>query len=58
MDAARLSYLAGNELPDPAHVKTLLVAAGEQGIPAKLQEEGKAKTHVCTCFSNLHLHLR
>ena len=25
MDAARLSYLAGNELPDPAHVKMLQV---------------------------------
>ena len=58
MDAARLSYLAGNELPDPAHVKTLLVAAAEQGIPAKLHEQGKATTHACTCFSKLHMHLQ
>ena len=58
MDAERLTYLAGNDLPTPAHVKTLLVATGHQGIPAKLQQEGKATTHTCTYYPNLHQHLQ
>ena len=47
MDAERQTYLAGNELPTTAHVKTLLVATGHTGIPAKLQQEGKATNHTC-----------
>ena len=43
MDAERQTFLAGNVLPTPAHIKTLIVPMGHQGIPAKLQLEGKAK---------------
>ena len=44
MDADRQTFLAGNVLPTPAHVKTLIVPTGNQGIPAKLQlENGEAK---------------
>ena len=39
MDAERQIYLAGNVLPLPALVKTLEVPTGNQGIPAKLQQE-------------------
>ena len=48
MDAERQTYLAGNVLPTTAHVRTLMVPTGHQGIPAKLQLEGKAKDHTCT----------
>ena len=54
MDADKVSFLAGNELPDAALVKTLLVANGEQGVPAKLKEKGGAIARTCTCISNLH----
>ena len=54
MDANRVSFLAGNELPDAVLVKTLLVATGEQGIPAKLKEQGNAIAHTCTYFYKLH----
>ena len=44
MDAERQTFLAGNVLPTPAHVKTLIVPTGNQGIPAKLQlDNGEAK---------------
>ena len=39
MDAERHAYLAGNVLPHPAHVKTLEVSIGSQGIPAKLEQD-------------------
>ena len=43
MDADRQAFLAGNVLPLPAHVKTLEVPTGNQGIPSKLQlEHGEA----------------
>ena len=54
MDADKVSFLAGNKLPDAALVKTLLVANGEQGVPAKLKEEGGAIAHTCTYISKLH----
>ena len=54
MDADKVSFLAGNELPDAALVKTLLVANGEQGVPAKLKEKGGTIAHTCTYISNLH----
>ena len=47
MDADRQAFLAGNVLPLPAHVKTLEVPTGNQGIPSKLQQEhGEAMSHV------------
>ena len=39
MDADKVSFLAGNELPDAALIKTPLVANGEQGVPAKLKKK-------------------
>ena len=36
MDAERQTYLAGNVLPPPALVKSLMVPSGNQGIPSKL----------------------
>ena len=50
MDAERQTFLAGNVLPTPAHVKTLEVPTGNQGTPSKLQlEHGEAKiTHAPT----------
>ena len=56
MDADKVSFLAGNELPDAALVKTLLVATGEQGIPAKLKEKGSSHLHLHLPIA-LHLHL-
>ena len=67
MDAEKVAFLAGTELPDAALIKTLLVATGKQGIPAKLKEKGDAIAHTCTCkctnhyadngTCNLHQHL-
>ena len=54
MDADKVSFLAGNELPDAALIKTPLVANGEQGVPAKLKEKGGAIVRTCTCIYNLH----
>ena len=44
MDADKVAFLAGTELPDAALVKTLLVASRMQGVPAKLKEKGEAPT--------------
>ena len=54
MDADKVAFLAGKELPDTALVKTLLVASGEQGVPTKLKEKGEAMVSTCTCIYNLH----
>ena len=54
MDADKVSFLAGNELPEAAVVRTLLVATGEQGIPAKLKEKGSTIAHTCTYIFKLH----
>ena len=45
MDAEKVAFLAGTELPDAALIKTLLVATGKQGIPAKLKEKGDTIVH-------------
>ena len=39
MDAERQAYLAGNVLPLPPLVKSLMVPTGNQGIPAKLHTD-------------------
>ena len=39
MDADRQAFLAGNVLPLPPLIKTLMVPTGKQGIPAKLQQD-------------------
>ena len=54
MDANKGTFLAGNELPDAALVKKLLVANGEKGVPAKLKERGDAIVSTCTYIYNLH----
>ena len=60
MGADKAAFLAGKELPNAALVKTLLVATGEQGIPAKLKEKGSTVSHTCTPAPTstiaLHLH--
>ena len=40
MDAVKVAFWSGRELPDAALVKTLVVASGEQRVPAKLKEKG------------------
>ena len=42
MDAQKLAFLSGRELPDAALIKTLLVASGLQGVPAKLKGKGES----------------
>ena len=54
MDAEKVAFLAGTELPEEALIKTLLVATGKQGIPAKLRGKGDAIARTCSCVSNLH----
>ena len=48
MDAERQAFLAGNVLPSPAMVKSLMVPSGNQGIQPKLHtdhgEAGAAHT--------------
>ena len=54
MDADKVAFLAGKELPGTALVKTLLVASGEQGVPPKLKEKGEARVSTCTRIYKLH----
>ena len=54
MAADKATFLAGKELPEEALVRTLLVATGDQGIPAKLKEKGSTIAHTCTYISKLH----
>ena len=49
MDADKVAFLAGRELPNAALVKTFLVASGEQVAPAKLKEKGEAPAST-TCI--------
>ena len=50
MDAERQTFLAGNVLPPPALVKSLMVPSGNQGIPSKLHmDHGETTvTHTTT----------
>ena len=50
MDADRQTFLAGNVLPTPALVKSLMVPSGNQGIPSKLHmDHGETTvTHTTT----------
>ena len=50
MDAERQNFLAGNVLPSPALVKSLMVPSGNQGVPNKLHtDHGEAAvTHTAT----------
>jgi hypothetical protein len=41
MSAERQTFLNGSDLPSAALVKTLTVPTGSQGMPAKLEAEGK-----------------
>ena len=50
MDAEKVAFLAGTELPDAALVKTLLVASVEQEVPSKLKEKGEAPAST-TCIT-------
>ena len=50
MDADKVAFLSGRELPDASLVKTLLVASGEQGVPAKLKEKGESPASA-TCIT-------
>ena len=54
MGADKVAFMAGRELPVAALVKTLLVASGEQEVPAKLKDKGEAMVSTCTCICNLH----
>ena len=43
MEAKRDEFLGGNELPEGALLKTLMVPSGRQGVHDKLKELGKQK---------------
>ena len=56
MYVERQTFLNGNDLPSAAHVKTLMVPTGSQGIPAKLEQEGKSAASICTDYPTYHLY--
>ena len=53
--AERQAFLNGDELPTPAHVKSLLLPLGTQGVPAKLTLEGRAASVTYTVTPDSHL---
>ena len=53
--AERQTFLNGDELPTPAHIKSILLPLGMQGVPAKLTLEGMTSSVTDTVTPVTHL---